>query len=165
MSENSELLVRLRHYRQCQLRSHCADAVHAWTWNQWFSAAHRLFPERIYAEAGVRDFSAEQRARSEFETFAEAIVEMCRIQQAVCVKVSARNDKLEAELRQLQAGHLLRSHDEILAAIETCQKTMGTVGVSARSQYAASRIAEALKWVLEPPDVPTLTGFDSRRPA
>jgi hypothetical protein len=71
----------------------------------------------------------------------------------------ARDDRLDAELRQLQAGHLYRTHDEVLSAIEGHQQVVARPRVTAREQYAAARVVEALKWVLEGPAMPTTTTF------
>jgi len=78
-------------------------------------------------------------------------------------RVLRRVEKLEVELAQLQAGHLHRTRDEILAAAGSARQLSAATGVALRRQYAAARIAEALLWAIERPETETVTQFRPKR--
>lgn len=88
-----------------------------------------------------------------------ALLELMQGVSHQAAKTRERDAKLEGELAQLRGGHLFRTHDEILGAIDDALAlALGTGATQSRRQTAA-RVAEALRWVLEPPETPTRTSF------
>lgn len=150
----------MEHWTECQRgRPHCEHPVHRWSWDDWRAAIERLadgIQSWILAE------SAPQRAHMIGKALKYVLVLAERV-QTTATQAEHRNGQLTEELAQLQAGHLLRSHEEILDRLTAIHNLIAQPKVTARSQYAASRVAEALKWVLEGPRVPTATSFEKGR--
>lgn len=149
---------------------YCIDPVHRWSLPVWEAVLTRIL-DHAYVPWTRTPPDPDQIQRLTQAATANRVVVTTLIgllfdAESTRHKTEARIAALETELRQLQAGHLLRSHDEILSAIEAAHRLIARTKVTARAQYAAARVAEALKWVLEHPETPTTTtAFNPKEPA
>lgn len=159
-ADRETLLKMVGHFADCgsQAREWCQNPVHEWDLGAWTVVLDRL---DLY---GWWFATAEQEDKRRLTLAVFRVVSnLARNVDRERRKAVTQNTALRDELAQQANGARLRTHEEILAAASRALAMVARPGVSARQQYAAARVAEALRWVLEAPLGETKTGFHPER--
>lgn len=159
-ADRETLLKMVGHLADCsaQTRDACEQPVHEWTLAAWTVVLGRL--EGFTWWWTTTDPEDKRRlALAVFRVVSNLALNVERERR----KVVTENTALRDELAQQANGATLRTNEEILSATARALAMVARPGVSARQQYAAARVAEALRWVLEAPLGATKTGFHPER--